>query len=311
MNYSTTKSLKIENNLPFYFETKDRMTDIWGDQIDLGTTSMERVALEKDLRYIDEKGNLLRTRTELSVSKFLSNLGHEYKYNFELALDDVTKVNIDFNIGDKLLEVVDSDLDLEKFKLVKKLKPDLDIIAVGQSKYAAKVSELDAFYFYDSESDQTSSIFIEDPSLAFDYAHILPLVEKCSILHGHTSTVMVEIIGKMINNLVLDFGEAKKIIKETLESLDHKFFISRKYLEKEDDTHYLISFAGPKGQFRLELPKNTTFVLDGEATVETLSTVIIKLMAPKMPHNIEALGVYIYEGVNKGAHIISEIKSNK
>jgi 6-pyruvoyltetrahydropterin/6-carboxytetrahydropterin synthase len=31
-------------------------------------------------------------------------------------------------------------------------------------------------------------------------------------------------------------------------------------------------------------------------------------MAPKMPPNIEALGVYVYEGVNKGAHIISEIK---
>ena len=272
---------------------------------------MERVALEKDLRYIDEKGNLLRSRTELSLSKFLSTLGHEYEYNFKLALDDVTNVNIDFKTGDKFLEVVKSDHDLEKFKLVRKHRPDLDIVAVGQSKFAAKVGELGSFFFYDSDNTQTSSIFVEDPSLAFDYAHILPLVEKCSILHGHTSTVMVEIIGTMINNLVLDFAEAKKIIKETLEVLDHKFFISRKYLDKEDNTHYIISFAGPKGEFRLQLPKNTTFILEGEATVETLSAEIIRLMAPKMPQNIEALGVYVYEGVNKGAHIISEIKSNK
>ena len=269
---------------------------------------MERVALEKDLRYIDDNGNLFRSRTELSISKLLSVLGHEYLYNFELALNDDTKVNIDFKTGEKFLEIVESDFDLEKFNLVRNLRPDLNIVAVGQSKYAAKVSELESFFFYDSDNNQTSSIFVEDPSLAFDYAHILPLVEKCSILHGHTSTVMVEIIGKMVNNLVLDFAEAKKIIKETLETLDHKFFISRKYLEKADDTHYLVSFAGPKGEFRLQLPKQTTFLLDEEATVETLSTEIIRLMAPKMPRNIEALGVYVYEGVNKGAHIISEIK---
>src|SRR5262249_24686134 len=110
---------------------------------------MERVALEKDLRYIDEKGNLLRSRTELSLSKFLSTLGHEYEYNFKLALDDVTNVNIDFKTGDKFLEVVESDHDLEKFKLVRKHRPDLDIVAVGQSKFAAKVGELGSFFFYD------------------------------------------------------------------------------------------------------------------------------------------------------------------
>jgi 6-pyruvoyltetrahydropterin/6-carboxytetrahydropterin synthase len=59
------------------------------------------------------------------------------------------------------------------------------------------------------------------------------------------------------------------------------------------------------------LPKMTTFLLPGEATVENISSQIIKLLAPKMPANIEALGVYVYEGVNKGAHMIAEIKSGK
>jgi 6-pyruvoyltetrahydropterin/6-carboxytetrahydropterin synthase len=48
-------------------------------------------------------------------------------------------------------------------------------------------------------------------------------------------------------------------------------------------------------------------MLSGEATVENLSTEIIRLLAPKMPTNIDALGVYIYEGNNKGAHIICGI----
>src|SRR5690348_2114105 len=269
---------------------------------------MERVALEKDLKYIDDNGNLLRSRTELSISKLLSVLGHEYLYNFELALDGDTKVNIDFKAGEKYLEIVESDMDLEKFNLVRSLRPDLNIVAVGQSKYAAKVNELDSFFFYDSNNNQTSSIFIEDPSLAFDYAHILPLVEKCSILHGHTSSVIVEVIGEMDNNLVMDFGEAKRIIKDALNNIDHKFFINKKYLQKEDNDHYYVAFKGPKGYFNLQLPKMTTFLLPGEATVENLSTEIIKLLAPKMPPNVEELGVFVYEDVNKGAHINAEIR---
>src|SRR5207253_8695399 len=55
-------------------------------------------------------------------------------------------------------------------------------------------------------------------------------------------------------------------------------------------------------------PKSTTYMLSGEATVENLSSEIIRLLAPKMPQNVQALGVYIYEGVNKGAHIIAGVK---
>ena len=49
---------------------------------------------------------------------------------------------------------------------------------------------------------------------------------------------MVEIIGEMKNNLVIDFSEAKKIIKEALYQIDHKFFINKKYLKKEDGDHF-------------------------------------------------------------------------
>ncbi|MGI0077755.1 MAG: 6-pyruvoyl trahydropterin synthase family protein, partial [Nitrosopumilaceae archaeon] len=177
---------------------------------------------------------------------------------------------------------------------------------VGLPKYAAQIKELKEIVFYDKEP-QTGSIFMEDPSFAFDYAHILPLVEKCSILHGHTSAVMVELIGQMKNNLLVDFGDAKKIIREAISFLDHKFFINRKYLKKEDDVHYNISFKGPKGMFELQVPKDTVYLLEGEATVENLSTEIIKILVPKLPKNVEAIGVYIYEGYNKGAHIISQL----
>jgi 6-pyruvoyltetrahydropterin/6-carboxytetrahydropterin synthase len=269
----------------------------------------ERIVLNSDLRYID-RGNLLRSRSELSVAKMLSFLGHDYQYDVNLKLADGMSVKVDFQAGEgKYIEVVDSEDEAIKFNRIRDELPILDIIAVGQSKYASRINEMDSLFFFDKTNHtQTGSIFIEDPALAFDYAHILPLVEKCSVLHGHTSTVMVEIIGSMKDNLVIDFGQAKRIIKNTLSAIDHKFFINKKYLQREDDIHYFVAFEGPMGYFSLQLPKSTTYMLSGEATVESLSAEIIKLLAPRMPQNVEALGVYIYEGINKGAHIIAGVK---
>src|SRR6478609_834448 len=188
---------------------------------------MERIKMDRDFRYIDGNGNLLRSRTEFAVSKMLSFLRQDYQYDVRVKLNDNTFVTIDFKTHDRYIEVVDSEDDIEKFKTVQRKLPEVDIIALGHSKYAAKVNELDSLFFFNSDERQTGSIFIEDPSLAFDYAHILPLVEKCSILHGHTSSVIVEVIGEMDNNLVMDFGEAKRIIKDALNNIDHKFFINK------------------------------------------------------------------------------------
>ena len=196
---------------------------------------------------------------------------------------------------------------MEKFERVRKENPSLNLIGVGTSKYVEKAEDLNLIAISDTVGDHIGSIFIEDPSLAFDYAHILPLVEKCSILHGHTSTVMVEIIGKMTNNLVIDFSEAKKLVKDALSKLDHKFFINEKYLQREDSLHYFVSFEGPRGLFNLQVPK-ILLPSPRRTTVENLSSIIIDILASKMPPNVEALGVYIYEGVNKGAHILANIK---
>ncbi len=261
--------------------------------------------LDSDFRYIDSKGNLLKSRTELSIAQMLSFLQIDYEYNHALTVNG-KNINVDFKTDKGLIEVIDSETDIEKYKEMKNNLSD-SIIAIGHPKFAAQIKELEDIVLYKTREVQTGSIFIEDPSFAFDYAHILPLVEKCSILHGHTSSVMVELVGEMKNNLLVDFGEAKKIIKEVIAILDHKFFINKKYLVNDDGIHFRITFDGPKGKFDLQVPKHTTYLLEGEATVENLSTEIIKLLVPKMPKNIEAVGVYIYEGYNKGAHIISQI----
>lgn len=260
--------------------------------------------MDKDLKFIGQKKDLIENRTGYSISKLLDFLKIEYEYNNSFNDSDL---NIDFKIGDKYIKIIEDDSDMSEFRLIKEKFPLLDMIAIGKSSYLGKINEMDSMFMFDKRSEQIGSIFIEDPSLAFDYAHILPLVEKCSIIHGHTSTIMVEIIGEMKNNLVIDFSEAKKIIKDALYQIDHKFFINKKYLKKEEGDHYFIEFDGPKGYFDLKVPKYTTYLLDGEATVENLSTEIIAMLSSKMPSNVQALGVYIYEGVNKGAHILSYI----
>jgi 6-pyruvoyltetrahydropterin/6-carboxytetrahydropterin synthase len=263
--------------------------------------------LDSDFKYIDGKGNLLRSRTELSIAQMLEFLQVEYRYDHTLTLKDGKKIKVDFKTDKGVIEVIDAECDISKYKELKAEMQDIKIIAMGHPKFAARLSELQDIILYKAEEVQTGSIFMEDPSFAFDYAHILPLVEKCSILHGHTSSVTVELVGEMKNNLLMDFGEAKKVVKEAIGIVDHKFFINEKYLVNEDGKHYQIAFDGPKGQFDLQVPKDTTYILIGEATVENLSTELIKLLVPKMPKNIEAVGVYIYEGYNKGAHIISKI----
>ncbi len=262
--------------------------------------------LDSDFRYIDKKGNLLRTRTELTVAQMLTFLEEDYQYDHKITLKNGSQVTIDFKTKKGLIEVIDNDEDIEKYKQIKEDFPQDKVMAIGHAKYVAQIKELQDIVYYDN-TPQTGSIFLEDGSFSFDYAHILPLVEKCSILHGHTSSVMVELVGQMKDNLLVDFGVAKKIIKEVVNIFDHKFFINSKYLKSEDESHYVISFEGPKGMFELQVPKDTTYLLEGEATVENLSSEIIKLLAPKMPSNVEALGVYIYEGYNKGSHIISNI----
>lgn len=262
--------------------------------------------LDSDFKYIDKKGNLMRSRTELTVSQMLVFLEIEYEYEHKLELKNGEQVSIDFKTEKGMIEVIDNEKDIEKYKLLKEQYPQEKIMAIGHPKYTAQIKELQDLVYYD-KTPQTGSIFLEDASFSFDYAHILPLVEKCSILHGHTSSVMVELVGQMKDNLLVDFGVAKKIIKQVVDIFDHKFFINEKYLRKEDELYYFIQFDGPKGMFDLQVPKDTTYLLKGEATVENLSSEIIKLLVPKMPSNVEAVGVYIYEGYNKGSHIISNI----
>ena len=59
----------------------------------------------------------------------------------------------------------------------------------------------------------------------FDAAHQLRnYIGKCSRLHGHTWTVELKVRGETLDDIgmLVDFGELNRLLKATLESLDHQ-----------------------------------------------------------------------------------------
>jgi len=157
------------------------------------------------------------------------------------------------------------------------------------------------------ESGDRQTIFLDDPSFNFDYAHILPKTEKCSVMHGHTSSVLVEVVGKPVEGMVIDFGVAKQIVREAVRSLDHKLFINEKYVTAMDAKSVTLKFETVHGEFAIKAPRETTVMMKGEATVENLAREVLSRIAPKVPKNVTAVGVYVYEGLNKGSHILAKL----
>lgn len=52
--------------------------------------------MDSDFRYIDKMGNLLRTRTELTIAQMLTFLEQDYEYNHKLVLKNGNEVTVDF-----------------------------------------------------------------------------------------------------------------------------------------------------------------------------------------------------------------------
>lgn len=155
------------------------------------------------------------------------------------------------------------------------------------------------------EEGGLQTIFLDDPSFNFDYAHILPKTKKCSVMHGHTSSVLVEVVGRPIEGMVVDFGEAKRIVREAVRNLDHKLLINEKYVTQMDTASVTLRFETVHGEFAIKAPKDTTVMMKGEATVENLAKEVLGRITPGMPKNVTAVGVFVYEGLNKGSHVLA------
>lgn len=77
-------------------------------------------------------------------------------------------------------------------------------------------------------------------SAAFDSAHFLKgYVGKCSNIHGHRWTVEAVFSGSELvsegekRDMLIDFGDIKKAVRELADSFDHALIIERNSLSKK------------------------------------------------------------------------------
>jgi len=247
-------------------------------------------------------GATRRTPTHQLVADLLDSLKVDYKEN--VGVPGLRDLTADFEVN-KVLVFVERELGNKERRSLSKERRNCVLIRRESLRsdgldHGIRVLGL-------GEEGRLQTIFLDDPSFNFDYAHILPKTEKCSVVHGHTSSVLVEVVGKPIEGMVVDFGDAKQIVREAVRSLDHKLFINEKYVTALDTKSVTLKFETVHGEFAIRAPKETTVMMKGEATVENLAREVLGRIAPKMPDNVTAVGVYVYEGLNKGSHILAKL----
>lgn len=253
-------------------------------------------------RAYRQRGNLSKT----SLHQLLINLFDSLKIPFErdVRVPGVSSITADFLVNNTLVFVERSFSEPEIRALGEMGRNCVfitgDSLRSDELDHGIRVLGL-------GESGDLQTIFMDDPSFNFDYSHILPTTQKCSVMHGHTSSALVEVVGRPIDGMVVDFGLAKEIIKEAIRSLDHKLLINKKYVVRSDAKSVFLRFKTIHGDFAIRAPRQTTVLMTGEATVENLAREVVSRIAPGMPENVTAVGVYVYEGLNKGSHLLAQI----
>jgi 6-pyruvoyltetrahydropterin/6-carboxytetrahydropterin synthase len=247
------------------------------------------------------RGKARKSSTHQLVADLLDSLGIRYREN--VSVPGGAGLIADFVVGGTCV-FVDKELSEaeQRFLAVKKKSVLIRRDSVRSDRLDHGIRVLGI-----GEEGGLQTIFLDDPSFNFDYAHILPKTEKCSVMHGHTSSVLVEFIGRPVEGMVVDFGVAKQIVRDAVRALDHKLFINEKYVTQLNPRNVTLKFDTVHGEFAISAPRSTTVMMKGEATVENLAKEVLGRIAPRMPKNVSAVGVYVYEGLNKGSHILAKL----
>lgn len=264
-------------------------------------------------KYTDGKGNLLRSSLELEVAGHLSEHGFDYTYEKPIVIGD--KVFFpDFTLtGGLLIEVIGwllnrGDIVRNRRKIQKILEAGKALVVITYYNCTSAFLDLKRFGLLDIVSldpvePELATITLKDVDV-IDYAHALPIHEgKCSRYHAHSSQVVsVEITGFMLpfTDMVVDFGDAKKIVKEVAAMFDHHFVIGQKYVKSNED-YSLVAFTTVDGEHELRLPSSEVCCLEGEATIEAMTKLFTETLLDKLPPHITRVVCHLTEGIGKGA----------
>ncbi len=153
-----------------------------------------------------------------------------------------------------------------------------------------------------------------DLNLRFSASHFIPFHGKCSRLHGHDYGIIVRIYGSINDKyMLMDFIEIKQILRDLLETLDHRVLIPKKsdFMNVQIiEDRVIVSFSDKEYVF----PVGDVALLDlNVTTAESLSEYILdKLIAKNIfDSNIEKVELGVEEGKGQGAYTSKNIKSGK
>ncbi len=142
---------------------------------------------------------------------------------------------------------------------------------------------------------EETGIFIEED---FDYAHFIPQHATCFPLHGHTAKLEIILKGeKRELDMIIDFGELKKMVRDAIKALDHKLIVSKKYVKEINEELVTIQY----GKFFVVAPIEHVYLMENEVTTENLSEEVCRILTKTLPSNIHEIEVRVYEGNRKGA----------
>lgn len=143
----------------------------------------------------------------------------------------------------------------------------------------------------------------------FSSSHLIPEYDRCSRLHGHTYAIHARIYGSIKDNgIILDFGIAKRKLKEIAEELDHKVIIPGKSPSVEvREKEVVLKSKGKVYVFPIEdcaiLPLSST-------SVENLAMYIIDRFVESIRdnENIEEVEIGVDEGPEQGAKVKKRLR---
>lgn len=146
----------------------------------------------------------------------------------------------------------------------------------------------------------THKITLERNTLRFAAAHFTTFGGECEPLHGHNYDVLAEISGPLTgDSWVVDFSEAKRVIRDICKELDHRFLLPSRNDALQIDhrgAEYEITF----GDRRYVVPESDVAELDidnstAERLAEWFAGRIMAALRDLGAENVESVRVGVEE----------------
>ncbi len=143
-------------------------------------------------------------------------------------------------------------------------------------------------------------IVLDHQTLRFAAAHFTTFANECEPLHGHNYALSVEIEGGLTaDSWVLDFSEAKALVRDICSRLDHKFLLPLENAALEiaaSDTEFEIRF-GPR---RYVIPRSDVAQLPidnstAERLAEYIAGQIVDSLRERGVSNVTSITVGVEE----------------